>query len=60
MSIKDVADKVDWEGGVIAAIDWGISSEDIDNQSLAKLWAEVENAYAAIDLINQILHSPVV
>ena len=40
MSLADVKAKVEWEGGIGAALNYGLRAEDIADPALAKLWAE--------------------
>jgi hypothetical protein len=40
MSKADVKAKVEWEGGIVATLNYGLRSEDIADPALAKLWAE--------------------
>lgn len=54
MTKQDVADKVDWEGGIPQAMFWGLKSEDIGDEELRKAWAEAEpflEKLAAIDAL---------
>jgi hypothetical protein len=43
-----LADKVAWEGGVFATLRYGVRSEDIADESLKAMWAEMERHYRAI------------
>lgn len=45
MSLRLLADKVGWEGGILATIDYGVRSRDIDDPEVARLWAELETLY---------------
>jgi hypothetical protein len=45
LSLRRLADKVGWEGGILAAIDYGIRSEDIADPEVAALWAKIEGLY---------------
>ena len=45
MSLRLLADKVGWEGGILATIDYGVRSADIDDPEVAKLWSELETLY---------------
>jgi hypothetical protein len=49
---RSLADKVEWEGGVFAALRYGIRSEDIADDEVAALWAEMEDLYLAITPIS--------
>lgn len=43
-----LAAKVEWEGGVLATLEWGMRSEDIADEGLAADWRELERLYDAI------------
>lgn len=45
ITLRRLAHKVGWEGGILATIDFGIRSGDIEDQEVAKLWAEIEALY---------------
>ena len=40
---QDVANKIDWEGGIVETLMWGLRSEDIEDDLLAKAWKELED-----------------
>lgn len=40
--------KVNWEGGVVGALEYGISWQGIDDPELSELWHMVEEAYEAL------------
>jgi hypothetical protein len=40
-----LARKVDWEGGIIATLDYGIRSEQIADPEVAAMWHEAETIY---------------
>jgi hypothetical protein len=51
MSDSDFAGKVDWEGGVIDALDYGLHEDDLyagKNSPLYKPWQKVRKAYAKV------------
>lgn len=48
MDRRRLAEKVAWEGGVFATLRYGVRSEDIADESLKALWAEMERHYRAI------------
>jgi hypothetical protein len=48
MDRRRLAEKVAWEGGVFATLRYGVRSEDIADESLKVLWAEMERHYRAI------------
>lgn len=41
--------KVNWEGGIIDALDYGIKAEDIEDPTLAALWRAAETQYRALE-----------
>jgi len=45
LSLSRLATKVGWEGGILATIDYGVRSADIDDPEVATLWAEIEALY---------------
>jgi hypothetical protein len=47
-SLRRLADKVGWEGGILATLDYGVRSSDIDDMEVARLWAELEALYEAM------------
>lgn len=59
---EQLANKIDWEGGIIAAIEWGIHAGDIEDPEVASLWAEIEVGYSllypAFSRLNELLELP--
>jgi hypothetical protein len=45
---EQLAAKVAWEGGVLAALEYGIRSEQIANLRARELWRDLESRYAAL------------
>ena len=45
MTAEQLADKVHWEGGVYAALEYGLRSEDIEDPELASLWRRMEELH---------------
>lgn len=45
LTLRRLADKVGWEGGILAAMEYGIKSENIDDAQIAALWAQLELLY---------------
>jgi hypothetical protein len=43
-----LAQKVRWEGGLWAALEYGISPDDIADPELAALWARLAESYREI------------
>lgn len=55
---QEVANKVDWEGGVISAIMWGLQAEDIEDSELSVAWHEAEELIPVIRRIQNLLPEP--
>lgn len=56
---QEVANKVDWEGGIIEALYWGLRSDDIADPDLSAAWAELETTVPPIlDRIRNLLPEP--
>lgn len=55
MSVLDVARKVEWEGGVAEAIEYGIRSESIDDPALSNLWEQAETAYEQYEQFERLI-----
>jgi hypothetical protein len=45
MSAERLAQKIRWEGGLMAALEYGIRPEDIADKDLADLWTQLRNGY---------------
>lgn len=43
-----LAYKINWEGGVLATLDYGLRPEDIEDQELRAAWAELRELHARI------------
>jgi hypothetical protein len=57
MTVRRLAQKVQWEGGVLDALQYGIRADEIDDpdvseawRKLESLWAELESAAYAMEL----------
>jgi hypothetical protein len=48
LDLRRLAEKVEWEGGVFATLRYGVRSDDIADETLKTLWAEMERHYRAI------------
>lgn len=42
---RDVADKVDWEGGVDEALAYGVAADEMPDPELEAAWAAAKAAY---------------
>lgn len=40
--------KINWEGGVLAALDYGLRPEDIEDERLRVAWAELRELHGRI------------
>lgn len=45
LTIKTLADKVAWEGGVLGALEYGVSADQILDPEAASLWRRLESLY---------------
>ena len=54
MSMQQLADKCEWEGGVTGAIAWGIRSNQVPLE-LEDDWKLAEDAFEVIDRLERIL-----
>lgn len=57
-SKQEVANKVDSEGGIIDALVWGLSAEDIADPELADAWRELETIELIIERVRSLLPEP--
>lgn len=53
MTVGDFAAKVEWEGGVVDALDYGLKADDLDpddeaSKPLREAWAEMERIYREV------------
>jgi hypothetical protein len=48
LSTDRLAQKIRWEGGIMAALEYGIRAKDIEDPDLAKLWRRLERSYGSI------------
>jgi len=54
-----VAAKVEWEGGVMDALDYGIHAADmpVGDEELIAAWTALENAFTALQLLADAVES---
>lgn len=45
LTLPRLAAKVAWEGGLVATLDYGVRSDDIDDPETAALWSKLETLY---------------
>jgi hypothetical protein len=45
LDAERLAQKIRWEGGLWAALEYGIRAEDIADPELADLWSRIERGY---------------
>lgn len=48
-SREDVADKIEWEGGLASVLDYGITADDMPDAELEAAWREMAQAYEAYE-----------
>lgn len=48
LSNDRLAQKIRWEGGLLAALDYGITAKDIEDPEVAKLWRRLERSYGTL------------
>lgn len=53
-TLEQMADKAEWEGGVIALAEWGIKVEEVP-ESIRDLWVDVQRGIAAAEEISLLL-----
>jgi hypothetical protein len=46
MTPGEVSYKIDWEGGIFEALDYGLKSSDIEPGALRDAWLKLEQAHA--------------
>ena len=49
LSVERLAKRVEWEGGVLEAIQYGIKGADIANPELAEAWHELEQLWSQME-----------
>jgi hypothetical protein len=57
---QDLAAKVDWEGGLTEAIEYGIRTGDLPAgtpQAIIDAWKRLEDSYVDVGRVNEWLHS---
>jgi hypothetical protein len=45
LTTERLARKIRWEGGLLAALEYGIKAEDIADPEISALWARLAKAY---------------
>lgn len=48
LTVRDVAYKVKWEGGILRTLQSGLSHSEIEDKDLADLWGEAELLYSLL------------
>jgi hypothetical protein len=48
MTRNELARKVEWEGGALGALEFGIVFQDIDDPVLRDLWKNLQDRYRAL------------
>jgi hypothetical protein len=49
LSNEELSRKIRWEGGILAALDYGIRPAEIADPEIRKLWARLERSYRTIE-----------
>jgi hypothetical protein len=59
MTPEEFADKVEWEGDVIEALEYGLTAEDLVDGPLKTAWGRLEEAWKdfkpALDAVEELL-----
>ena len=55
----DTLNKIEWEGGVIDALEYGIKSDDFDNKELRRIWRMLESYGKEIGNLSRIIDKAV-
>lgn len=55
---QELANKIDWEGGIIAALEYRITHGEIEDEEIAKLWEQLEQFLPIMDQIYALLPEP--
>lgn len=42
MTPQELANKIDWEGGILEALEYGIHAKDIQDDVIANAWRDME------------------
>lgn len=51
MTRQQVRDKIEWEGGIMSTLSYGLRPEDIADHSLATLWGEARDIHAELNSV---------
>lgn len=51
MTRRQVRDKVEWEGGVVSTLNYGLRAEDIEDPKLASLWSEAQQIQSELSSV---------
>lgn len=49
MTADEVYSKIDWEGGIYGALQYGLSARDIADPDLARAWDELSTRFNHVD-----------
>ena len=53
---EDVRDKIDWEGGICGALDWGLTAGDLP-MAYRDAWQQIADLYARLDELSTEFHA---
>ena len=56
LTVARLAHKVDWEGGILEAIEYGVTREQIADPEAAELWGRLETLYSEMTPAMSRLH----
>lgn len=49
MDLASLRNKIEWEGGVIGALEYGVRDDDIDDDDLSDMWYEIQTKYEVLE-----------
>lgn len=49
MDLPSLRNKIDWEGGIIGALQYGVRDDDIDDEELSEMWYEIQRQWENLD-----------
>ena len=50
-NLTDLVGVVDWEGGILASLEYGITSDQIEDVAVRELWMELEGLYGPVRIL---------
>lgn len=49
MDLASLRNKIDYEGGIIGAIEEGVRDDDIDDEEMSEMWYEIQRQWENLD-----------